>query len=78
MKSAKKLTTDQKIKECLKNKWLRIDTLDELEDACENNRAVVFNLPMKGQRPMPAKVFINMTGRCILARLRKGTYIYRK
>jgi len=72
------MKTEDKIKKSMEIENFRIRTLFDLERAVRQKRSVVFNMPIVNQKPMPAAVFINMNGKCILARLKHGTYIYRK
>ena len=72
-----KRTTKQRIEASMIPQF-RINTLEQLEDAFEQKRAVVFNIGIRDQRPIPAVVFMNMAGTIIARRLKRGTYIYRR
>ena len=53
----------------------QINTLEDLNTAAKNRQSVVFDT---FSRPMPAAVFLNMSGSTILGLINSGVYIYEK
>lgn len=55
----------------------QINTLEDLNTAAKNRKSVVFGCG-SFSRPIPAAVFLGMTGRTILGLIHSGVYIYEK
>ena len=56
----------------------QIKTLEDLNTAAKNRQSVISVIFDKFSRPMPAAVFLNMSGNTILCRIRMGVYVYEK